>query len=76
MDFDVHSILDAIEEGIIVVDQHKKILMYNKSARRFFGLEFTYNIPHGPGRIEPGDWVILGDNCLGMDDGQLTAKDL
>lgn len=76
MSIDSHSILNTIEEGIIVVDQYKKIQMYNKSARNFFGLEYAGKFHHGPGQIKPGDWVLLGDNCLGMDDGKLTAKDL
>lgn len=76
MEFDINSIFDLIEEGVIVVDQQKKILKYNRSARILFGLENSDSIHHGPGRIEPGDWVLLADNCLGMDDGKLNAKDL
>ena len=76
MEIETDPILDMIEEGVIVVDTQQKILMYNRSARIFFGLENTSSIHHPAGQIEPGDWVLLGDNCMGMDDGELTTKDL
>ncbi len=76
LDLDTNSVLDMIEEGVIVVDTKQKILLYNRSARLFFGLENTSSIHHPAGQIEPGDWVLLGDNCMGMDDGKLTGQDL
>jgi len=75
-DLDTSLILDMIEEGVIVVDTHQNIVLYNKSARIFFGLENISSTHHPAGCIEPGDWVILGDNCMGMDDGKLTSEDL
>lgn len=75
-DAEIYSVMDMIEEGVIVVDAKQKIRFYNQSARLFFGLENTSIIHHPAGKIEPGDWVLLGDNCMGMDDGKLTGQDL
>lgn len=76
MTYDWRKLLDFIDEGLILVDQKKTIRLYNQKARVIFGLNHPHALPHPPGRLEPGDWIILGDNCTGMDDGSLEEAHL
>ena len=68
--------IDLIDEGIIVIDHQGKIKVYNQEAACIFGLDPRIGPGHQGGRIADGDLVIIADNCLGGDDGQLTAADL
>ena len=72
----LHKLIDYSSEGIIVVDRNGIITLYNKSARKIFGIEYETSYGHPRGKIEDGDIVILADNFLGGDDGDLTPKDL
>lgn len=72
----LHKLIDYSSEGIIVVDRDGIIKLYNKSARKIFGIEYETSYGHQSGKIEDGDIVILADNFLGGDDGDLTPKDL
>jgi len=68
---------DWLKEGIILVDRQGIIRLYNRKAREIFGLggDLSSVPPHPGGRILPGDIVIIADNALGIDDGNLD-KDL
>lgn len=67
---------DLIEDGLIVVDRNKIIQIYNNRAQEIFGLKPQSGPGHPSGRVKKGDIVILGDTCLGADDGELKPKDL
>ena len=67
---------DLLEDGLIVVDKNKIIQVYNRRAQDIFGLKEQSGPGHPAGKIAKGDIVILGDTCLGADDGELTPQDL
>ncbi|MDD2481989.1 MAG: AAA family ATPase, partial [Lutispora sp.] len=67
---------DMMSEGFIFIDSKGKIQIYNNKAKEIFGIAHNYGISHGSGKIEEGDIVIIGDNCLGKDDGNLTPEAL
>ncbi|HMM20998.1 MAG TPA: sigma 54-interacting transcriptional regulator [Selenomonadales bacterium] len=75
-DFLYRYSFDLIEDGVIVVDKQRIIRIYNRRAREIFGISCGSGPGHAAGTIAVGDIVILGDNCLGGDDGGLGAEDL
>jgi len=72
----VRKFTDIMSEGLIFIDNKGKIQIYNKKAKEIFGISNNYGIGHSSGKIEKGDIVIIGDNCLGKDDGNLTPEAL
>lgn len=72
----VKDCFDLIEDGLIVVDRDKIIQIYNNRAQEIFGLKPQTGPGHSAGMVTKGDIIILGDTCLGVDDGALTPKDL
>jgi transcriptional regulator with PAS, ATPase and Fis domain len=70
------SILDAVEEGLVVIDMSGKIKTYNRRAKEITGILLSNSTPHESGKLEKGDLVIIADTRLGYDDGGLTAQDL
>jgi len=76
--FDVDSytkkFTDLMSEGFIFIDNKGKIQIYNNKAKEIFGIAYNYDVSHSLGKIEKGDIVIIGDNCLGRDDGNLTPE--
>lgn len=70
------SILDAVEEGLVVIDMSGKIKTYNKRAKEITGILLSSATPHDSGKLEKGDLVIIADNRLGYDDGGLAVQDL
>lgn len=71
-----HLIMENISEGIIGVDNKKRINIINKKAKEIFGISYNQIIGHANGQISNGDVVIIGDNSLGLDDGGMEQKDL
>jgi len=45
-------------------------------ARDIFGITPAHGPGHPNGRIAEGDIVVISDNILGADDGDLKPKDL
>lgn len=72
----INIITDIMSEGLIVIDNEGKIQVYNKKAKEIFGILNKHQQYHDGGKIQEGDIVIIGDNALGMDDGELNAKKL
>lgn len=72
----VRMFTDMMSEGFIVIDKDGKIQVYNRKAKEIFGISNTTGIKHQRGRLEAGDIVIIGDNAIGQDDGNLTGKSL
>lgn len=70
------NILDAVEEGLVVIDMSGKIKTYNRRAKEITGILLSNATPHEGGKLEKGDLVIIADTRLGYDDGGLTVQDL
>lgn len=71
-----NSITDNVKEGLIFIDNNGSIQLYNKRAKEIFGIIYDSGLGHKEGHINEGDIVILADNSLGQDDGELTPSDL
>ncbi len=68
--------IDLIDEGLIVIDTQGKIKIYNREAAAIFGLDPRIGPGHKAAKINDGDIVIIADNALGRDDGNLSPEDL
>ncbi len=67
---------DMMSEGFIVIDKDGIIQIYNDKAKDIFGISHNQQISHDSGEISKGDIVIIGDNSLGRDDGNLDSSSL
>lgn len=67
---------DMMNEGLIVIDKNGTIQIYNNKAREIFGIINNQQIKHDKGKIANGDIVIIADNELGSDDGNLSSNEL
>lgn len=79
MKLDMNTILHMVNDfnrGLIGVDTQGKISIYNRKAREITGIDFDRSNTHGAGTISDGDIVIIADNNVGGDDGDLCAEDL
>lgn len=76
MDSYTKQFTDMMSEGFIFIDNKGIIQLYNDKAKEIFGIKDKNTFSHGVGRIEKGDIIIIGDNCLGKDDGKLTPESL
>jgi transcriptional regulator with PAS, ATPase and Fis domain len=72
----VKKFTDMMSEGLIVIDHESKIQIYNEKAKEIFGINHVQQISHDRGVIKSGDIVIIGDNSIGRDDGNLNSKAL
>ncbi|MCT4604849.1 MAG: sigma 54-interacting transcriptional regulator [Marinisporobacter sp.] len=72
----IKQFTDMMTEGFIFIDHQGKIQIYNEKAKQIFGIKEHEGMGHKEGKVRPGDIIIIGDNCLGKDDGGLTPKDL
>lgn len=67
---------DMVKEGFIYIDKDARIQLYNKRAKEIFGIDKSVGTGHPGGSVNKGDIVIIGDNCVGKDDGELEADSL
>lgn len=67
---------DMMSEGFIFIDNEGRIQIYNNKAKEIFGIVYSPGVSHSEGMIEEGDIIIIGDNCIGKDDGSLTPDAL
>ena len=72
----LQSLLDASSHAVLTLDRQGIITHINQRAKQRFGLFNRSPHPHGAGRLEAGDVVILADTAIGADDGGLTPEDL
>ncbi|WP_206460063.1 sigma-54 interaction domain-containing protein [Anaerovorax sp. IOR16] len=72
----LHILTNYISEGLIYIDSSRKLKLFNQKAKEITGLVLDKSSSHSAGRIEKGDIVIIADNQLGYDDGDLTSSDL
>lgn len=72
----IPSILNGFSEGIIIIDSNQKIQYANQNAENIIGYTLLPYNPHPAGCLEDGDIVIIADNSIGADDGDLKPQDL
>ena len=76
MKLEIGNLCDHFEQGLIIIDSDGFIQLYNRAAQEFFGLLPSPGPGHPAGRLEAGDIVIIADNRLGRDDGNLNRQHL
>lgn len=69
-------ITNHLDAGIVFINNEHRVQLFNQKAKGITGIIFDKNTSHEAGQIEPGDIVILADNAIGNDDGDLTPEDL
>lgn len=72
----IELLMDSMNQGIMFLDSSMTIQHCNHRAKQITGIVFETQGSHEAGRISEGDIVIIADNMLGDDDGNLTGKDL
>lgn len=73
----MEELTDNISMGLLYIDKEMNILLCNRKAREMTGIHFdNKNHTHEEGHLSEGDIVIIADNELGADDGELNLKDL
>jgi transcriptional regulator with PAS, ATPase and Fis domain len=71
------NLLDILEEGILLINDKYRFEYINEKAKEILGITLkSDNKFHESGRLENGDIVIISDNVLGCDDGNLTPENL
>lgn len=72
----IELLMDSMNQGIMFLDNTMTIQHCNHRAKKITGIVFDSQDSHEAGTISEGDIVIIADNKLGDDDGNLTGKDL
>ena len=73
----IENILDILEEGILIINDKYKFEYINEKAKEILGITLkSDNKFHESGKLENGDIIIIADNILGCDDGNLRPEDL
>ncbi|MBR3785837.1 MAG: sigma-54-dependent Fis family transcriptional regulator [Firmicutes bacterium] len=72
----IELLMDNMKKGVIYVDGERRIRICNNIAKEITGIVFDVDASHDAGRIAEGDIVILADNKLGEDDGNLGSEEL
>ena len=72
----LESVMEALGRGFIEIDRDNRIRKINDSALSMIGISIDTNLKHPSGAIKQGDVVIIVDNDMGNDDGNLTNEDL
>ncbi len=72
----IDTLMSNMDQGIIFINRDRKIQNCNQRAKEITGIVTDAPIGHPAGRIEEGDIVILADNKLGEDDGDLGPEEL
>ncbi|MDO4792591.1 MAG: sigma 54-interacting transcriptional regulator [Filifactor alocis] len=73
----IEELTDNLSMGLIYLNEERKILLCNRRAREMTGIHFdNKNHTHEEGDLQEGDIVLIADNELGADDGELNLEDL
>lgn len=72
----LQSVMEASSQAMFTLDREGIITHINRRTKDYFGLFNRSRHSHGPGRLVPGDLVILADTAMGTDDGNLSPADL
>lgn len=67
---------DIMSEGLIVINEEGIIEIYNKKAMEIFRINLDIKNSHEAGKINKDDIVIICNNSLGEDDGDLDLRTL
>lgn len=68
----IELLMDNMKQGIVYVDKEQKIRVCNNTAKDFTGITFDFDLEHDAGQIVEGDIVVIADNSIGGDDGNLN----
>ena len=77
--FDVRAIellMDNMGQGVVYVDRDRRIQTCSQRAKEITGIVIDAKASHESGRLAEGDIVIIADNKLGEDDGNLGTDEL
>ena len=72
----IELLMDNLNQGLVYVDKDGKIQSCNRKAKEMTGIVIKSLSEHEEGSILPGDIVVIADNEIGGDDGNLTMEDL
>ncbi|MBR5315597.1 MAG: sigma 54-interacting transcriptional regulator [Firmicutes bacterium] len=72
----IELLMDNLNQGIVFIDANREIQICNDMAKETTGIIFDVHASHDSGQISEGDIVILADNKLGDDDGNLGSEEL
>lgn len=72
----LQQIIDSVDQGIIYINNNRQIQQVNEKAKEILGIHSKTSHFHPEGKIMPGDIVIIADNAIGYDDGNLSPEDL
>ena len=70
------AVTDHADEGLICVDADGIVTLFNRKAKEIIGISQESRRSHPAGVLTPGDIVLIADNIIGDDDGDLTPEDL
>lgn len=73
---EVERLVGEMDLGLIYIDNNYKMRMFNEKAKEIVGIKLNNIASHPEGKICLGDIVVIVDNHLGGDDGNLTCQDL
>ncbi len=77
--FDVRAIellMDNMGQGVVYVDRDRRIQTCSQRAKEITGIVIDAKASHESGKLAEGDIVIIADNKLGEDDGNLGTDEL
>ncbi|MBN7773065.1 sigma 54-interacting transcriptional regulator [Clostridium aminobutyricum] len=72
----LENIMDHLSKGLVYVDSNGRIQACNQKAKTITGIIFEQPATHESGQLKEGDIIIIADNKLGEDDGELDPADL
>ena len=72
----IELIMNNLNQGVVYIDNDRKIQICNRKAKEITGIMIDSDSTHDSGKIEEGDIVVIADNKLGGDDGQMTREEL
>lgn len=72
----IELLMDSMNQGIVYVDGSLEIQICNRKAKEITGIVIDAHASHEAGQITEGDIVIIADNKLGDDDGNLGREEL
>ena len=72
----IDSLFDSMNQGMLYVNKQRIIQSCNRKAKEFTGIVIDSHASHDAGVISQGDIVIIADNMLGDDDGDLSSAEL
>lgn len=72
----IELLMDNMGQGVVYVNRDRRIQTCSQRAKEITGIVIDSKASHDSGRLEEGDIVIIADNKLGEDDGNLGMEEL